>query len=89
MTIWKFVLQARTFQTIAMPEQAQILCAAAQGEDICIWAKVKPDAPYETRDIEVYGTGHPMSENSNRSKSYIGTAFLPTGLVFHVFELKR
>lgn len=87
--IWKYVLQAETTQAVMIPWQSQILCVAAQGEDVCLWALVNPSLQVEPRVIEVYGTGHEMkSAPLHKSRRYIGTAHLSNGLVFHVFESK-
>lgn len=67
-----------------MPEGAEILTVQVQHEAPCIWAKVNLNAPAETRLIEIFGTGHPMSETERR---YIGSYQSRGGaLVFHVFE---
>ena len=67
-----------------MPAGAIALTAAAQGDDIRVWAEVITAAPLRDRFFQVYGTGH--SVTCDRGLTYVGTAFLPNGLVFHVYE---
>ena len=80
-TIWKFTL-APGFG-VPMPIGAEVLHAAGQGADVCVWALVDPTAPEERRYFDVYGTGHPMPAEPGR---YVGTVHLPGPLVFHVFD---
>lgn len=83
-TIWKYPLQPSLAQFVMMPEDAELLAVQAQGETLCLWALVSPDAPLEERTIEVLGTGHQTDEKDRR---YIGTAQMHGGkLVWHVFE---
>ncbi len=80
-TIWKFTLHPGF--AVSMPVGAEVLHAAGQGDEVCIWALVDPTAPKERRRFDVYGTGHPMPADPGR---YVGTAHLSGPLVFHVFE---
>lgn len=85
--IWKYALDPK--QPMAkMPTGAQVLCAAAQGDNVCIWAEVNPSiVEKEARWFDVYGTGHTIEDEGVNPRRYIGTAFLHGGaLVFHVFE---
>jgi len=85
MTIYKYPIRATDVQSVEMPEGAEILTVQTQNGDACIWALVNEDAPYKVRRIEVFGTGHQVSEEHKRK--YIGTFQLRGGaLVFHVFE---
>ena len=86
--IFKYVLKAATEQRVSMPDTADILAAQAQGNDLCIWAKVEiGDGHYPVmlpRTIEVFGTGETMPEFPRK---YIGTTQMEGGkLVWHVFE---
>ena len=81
--IWKFPLEAKDTQEIAMPRSAHVLCVQIQRDVPCLWAeRCQPFAPQASRVFFTYGTGHPMPENPGK---YIGTYQLDT-LVFHVYE---
>lgn len=85
MTIYKYPIEITDTQKVELPLGAEILTAQMQGENLCLWAKV--DEFYtgmEERTIEVFGTGHAMSDNARR---YIGTTQMHGGeLIWHVFE---
>lgn len=86
-TIYKYPLAIVDQQTVRLPFGAQILCAQAQGDSMCLWAMVNPHVGEDQdRDIRVHGTGHPLPDDAT-SYRYIGTVQLRSGsLVFHVFE---
>ena len=66
------------------PINAEILTAQMQGDTLCLWAKVEEGNSTEERTIEVFGTGHPMSDDDRR---YIGTTQAHGGVMcWHVFE---
>ena len=79
--IWKYALSPGF--GVEMPEDAEVLHAAAQGDDLCVWAIGTPTKPRTRRYFDVYGTGHPCPPQLGR---YVGTAHLPGPLVLHVFE---
>jgi hypothetical protein len=68
-----------------LPKDAEILTIQVQHDVVCIWALV--DTNFQettTRQIRVYGTGHPMPDNPG---TYLATFQLNDGaLVLHVFE---
>lgn len=66
-----------------LPYGATILSAGVQGDDIFIWALTDTENPLSTRYIDVYGTGHIVSENG--TLRFIDTVFIGN-FVFHVFE---
>ena len=71
--------------TLSMPENAEILSVAAQGDDICLWARVNPNAERVNRTFLGFGTGHDIPDNLQLQ--FVGTAHLSDGaLVFHIFE---
>lgn len=74
-TIWKAVLKAADVQDIDVPEDAELLTARDQHEQLCVWFKCDPSKPMTKRRIAVCGTGHPAPEGSR----YIGTGFLMGG----------
>lgn len=83
-TIWKYPLGITDTQNLMLPEGAEILSAQMQGETLCLWALVNPDAPKQRREIEVLGTGNPAPEAARR---YIATVQSHTSaLVWHIFE---
>lgn len=84
-TIWKYKLAPEI--ELEVPTRREFLTVHAQGEDIFLWMKV--DTIYYPQyfnkiKIRCFGTGHEMP--NDKELSYLGTAFLPNGLVFHVFE---
>lgn len=82
-TIWKAVLKAQDVQDIEVPEDAELLTARDQHNEMCVWFKCDPSKPPTKRRIAIVGTGHPAPEGAR----YVGTGFLHGGqLVFHVFE---
>lgn len=93
-SIWKFKLEPSELDfdnkiTITMPYGANILTAAGQGDDICLWAEVdnRMSAPTTGRTFEVFGTGHTIPYDMGIERKYLGTAMIYGGkLVFHVYE---
>lgn len=92
-TIWKFGpltesgprgSQFGSSDGIEMPDAAKIVHIGpdASGE-LHIWAFVDPKAERVQRKFLVYGTGHDIEE---LGLVHHGSALLPNGLVFHVFE---
>ena len=84
--VWKYPLPGSDTFDIKMPRGAKILTAAAQFEDVCLWALVNPEAPPETRSFRLAGTGHEITENLGR---HISTFQLANGrIVLHLFEVE-
>lgn len=84
--IWKFPIGPSAPDlpcAVRMPRAAEILSTSFQGGALCIWAKVEPDAEKVERRFLVIGTGWEFRQDGR----FIGTAFHPTGLVFHVFDV--
>lgn len=80
--IWKQQLYGHTVQEISVPVGAEILCAHAQFENVCIWYKCDNAAPKETRKIACLLTDQAAPEDGR----YVGTVFLRGGVdVLHVF----
>lgn len=83
--VWKFNLSAIT-TTLDLPEDSRILSVGAQGDFICLWALVDPEARKVKRTFKFYGTGWNIEEPVTTLR-YVGTVQMPyTGFVFHVFE---
>jgi|SRR5688572_7297541 len=80
--VWKYTLG--THAVVEMPAGAELLHVAWQHRAIQVWARVEPEAPKETRQFHVVGTGRDLPEGAGR---YVGSAVTETGTyVFHVFE---
>lgn len=86
MTIWKYTLNpGRTI--LEIPAGGQVLAAQVQHARLQLWVLVDPTAPLAVREFTVYGTGHPVTEDPGRQRTYIGTVQMSGGnLVIHVFE---
>jgi hypothetical protein len=86
MKIFKYVLRPTRIQDVQM-HPGKILHVGEQGDNICVWALVDPDAPMETRRIAVVPTGEPCPY---LREQHLGTALLHDGrLVFHIFEVTK
>lgn len=86
--IWKYRLApGEVITNLQVPADTEVLSAAAQGADICVWAKVPVgNINIRTRlaKIVVVPTGHAFLDQGMR---FLGTTLLlEGGLVFHVFE---
>ena len=83
--IWKFPLEAKDTQEIAMPIGARVLCVQIQRGIPCLWAdRCQEGAPQASRVFFTHGTGHPMPKYPGK---YIGTYQIEkSALVFHVYE---
>lgn len=84
-TIWEFPLAIVSVNFVRMPRGAEILAVQTQGDAPCLWAMVEPEAPHQSRYIEVLGTGQPIHEDMGVDRKYIGT-FQQPPFVWHVFE---
>ena len=87
-TIYKYPLAVSDFQEVLLPLGAEILTVQVQGENACMWALVNPDEHQkEGRNIEIFGTGHPIGYDMGIRRKYISTFQLQgSQLVFHAFE---
>lgn len=85
-TIWKFELD--TVGKVEMPIGAEPLTVQMQNDKPCLWAMVDPEAAKETRQFNIFGTGHKLPVGNLLTKlKYIATFQMYGGtLVFHVFE---
>ena len=86
MQIWKFPLRLEQSQTIEMPGGAEVLGVADQKGVICIWAMVIVEATKSPRTFEIHGTGHPIDEDVEYGRRFVGTVF-QGNFVWHVFEI--
>lgn len=87
-TIHKYVLEITDRQIIDIPGSFEPLCVQNQGGQLCLWAEVEFEgamaANESRRIIDIYGTGSPMGDSF--FSTYIGTAQMPSGLVWHVYD---
>ena len=82
--VWKYILDPYN-SSVLMPSGAEILSVGEQGNDVCLWARVDPNAPKVFRDFLIVGTGHNIPENL--SLKFVGTVHIFNRvLVFHIFE---
>jgi hypothetical protein len=82
-SVWKYTLDHDDI-TAVMPKGAEILSVMAQGDDVCMWALVDPNAEKERRRFLTFGTGHPIPEGRMKS---LGSVSLHGGrLIVHAFE---
>ncbi len=93
-TIWKYELSPiadaivirapEDWHPMSVGVQRNIPISVGVQEDMLVlWAIVDPLALLEDHTILVRGTGHPLHEDDSL---FIGTAQMPNGLVWHVFE---
>ncbi len=86
-TIYKYNLQVTDVQQIQLPKKAKILCVQVQHGEPQLWAEIDTDASQEARTVEIFGTGHPISQEIGQSRRYISTFQMENGLlVFHAYE---
>lgn len=86
--IYKYVLPGEQgVVDLNMPEGATVLYVASVNDVVCLWARVKPDAPIVAHTFAVVGTGAPM-EQAAALGSHVGTAVTLNGrATWHVFDL--
>lgn len=83
--VFKYQLVLDDYQSIKLPEGAEILYCNQQNEVPMIWALI--DFPWEKlteRHIRISGTGHPIDSNIIK---YIGS-YLERVFVWHIFEIE-
>lgn len=83
--IYKYPIKITDNQTIELPEYAQILDVQIQNDVPVLWALVDPKEKPQKIDIEIIGTGNPIT-NHCVCREYISTIQLKGGnLVYHIF----
>ena len=83
--IYKYVIPPNN-HVVAMPWDRQLLGVGAQGNNICIWAEVEPDAEPEKIRFAVVPTGGDVPKNK---ACHLGTVLLNSAsLVFHIYLLR-
>jgi hypothetical protein len=87
-SVWKFPIDPFDTVSVPMPQGAEVLTAAMQGEVLCIWALVNPDARLINHKFAIAGTGH--TRHDLEFATYIATVQMLGGaMVFHVFDLEE
>jgi len=79
--IYKYPVSGFRF-TLRMPTGATFLSVQNQAEVGMMWFEVDTDAPLETREFVVIGTGHEFETDGLK---YLGT-YQESTLVWHVYE---
>lgn len=83
--IWKFKLEIVDIQEIFLPDGAELLSVANQGESLCLWAIVDPSKEKRNRCIEIIKTGELILMDATIYRKFIGTVVI-SPFVWHVFE---
>lgn len=88
-TIHHFELEITDYQEISLPSAHQLLSVAPSryeiGQKIDLWALVKESHHNVLRPIVIVGTGNPIPDLFPLVGSFLGTAVMRNGLVWHVF----
>jgi hypothetical protein len=84
-TIYKYPLDIADYQSIKIPQDANILSILYQGEILVLYALIETEKPLELRGILIEGTGNPFPESESDNIRFIGTVQSPFGYVWHVF----
>lgn len=80
--IWKYQLEPVAYaQSVAMPKGARVLTAQRQGDWLCVWAEVAPDAPLVDRFFRQQPTGTDLTIVGE----YVATVQV-SALVVHVYD---
>jgi hypothetical protein len=82
-TIWKFPLELGNEQYISIPNGYTPLWVAVQDRNPYLWCRVDTEKSMVKEKILIYGTGHPLSNNTGK---HLGSFMLYDSLVFHVFS---
>ncbi len=81
--IYKYPLRFVDTQSIKLRRGARVLSVQMQGEGMCLWAMVDPDASLMDTCVWIAGTGNPLGENFALME-YAGTV-QQGRFVWHVF----
>ena len=82
MKVWKYVLHAIDRQWIIIPEVAIPIHLAAQGNTICLWMEVDPNAESIKQEIFCVDTG---GLDIPPNTVPLGTVIMPSRSVWHFF----
>jgi hypothetical protein len=89
MKIWKYNLRITDTQSICLPENARILSAQMQNNELYIWVLHDKDYSSEVRHFAIYGTGHDIPENPGFPIASVQQVFGGGSLVWHLFEVYK
>jgi hypothetical protein len=84
----KTIHKYRLYNTIALPEGAQVLTVQLQEDEPYLWALVDDFNPFEKRNFQTVGTGWDLEARAYSNRVYIAT-FQQNGFVWHVFEILK
>lgn len=84
--VYKYPVPLQDEFDLELPKTAELLHFAAQGDDLCLWARVwLGETETITRRFRLAGTGHILESPPIRD---LGTVLLEDGkLVLHLFEM--
>ncbi len=85
--IYKYIIASHGVSTVSMPAGAEILHAAFQGHDLCLWAEVNTDIAIEDTKFLVVFTGEPIPEMQPFEERFYVSTVTRNSIVFHVFEV--
>ena len=83
-TIWKWPLYETDVQELSVPADTRFFHVECQDRELMVWGLGDPNLGRRGRSIAIVGTGNRAPTDDEAR--YIGTAHMPTGLVWHVFE---
>lgn len=86
MKIFKYILEIKDLNCISMPRGAEIISCQAQNEQLCLWARVHPQAKMDDRVFRIYGTGHQLPSYWG-DHIHLATVQIRS-LVWHVYEVR-
>lgn len=87
--VYKYSVPAADCFELDLPTGAQILTVKTQYGKSQLWALVDPEAKTQKRIFRLAGTGHAVTEPSEKL-AYIDTILLfDDSLVLHLFEVLR
>ena len=80
--VWKYNFELVSEQFIELPTGAFPIHFATQGNCICVWMEVDPNAEKERREIRCIPTGF---EDIPDNMMHLGTVVLPNDDVYHYY----
>lgn len=85
-TIHKHRLLITDSQRLFLPPNAIVLSVHHQDGELYLWVAGDVDETPIPHTVYIVGTGHPANHVASGSGSvFLGTAHMPSGLVWHVF----
>lgn len=89
-TIYKYLLP-NTVTELMLPKGAIVHSVGQDpkkenSDQLCIWARVDTDAPYEARTFYIAATGRPLHSGLGHKLNFIGTVVTRDRMVFHIHE---